>query len=697
MTIELTAQHGARTFDVQHDLASLVRGRPAVALATRLRWLGIVICAFGAAAPTTVIFVVHWANGGLGQYALAYKWSLWLEVWHCVGWWLVVGVLLLWYASMQREIAWMALKQASTLWVIAINSIYVAALISHYEFGVQRSTWVNLPAYVGIALVFPLVAMADALPPVLRLGVLRHAGQFTLGCLGTVALVLRLPTANGTPGELVWTVMGVITVSNLHVLTYAGTVMTALLAEGVMLSWLFPNELAFIQMSIRIAELAGAPVPEGPHSSATAPTASCVLRPSAAEDTSYAAVAPSEAQKSDECVKIDRDACRGELTIQCADALLALGDSESANLAGLPTERPVVARSPRAVHGCINLGQPHEAWDPPSACDSGSCADASFSFGMDEADVKPSRPTARRASGPAAPPAVPSGMMFELTAQLGARTFDLTHDLASLVCGRSAIAFATRFRWLGIVICALGGAAPVLAVFVVHWANGGFGQFALAYKWPLWLEVWISVGWWLSFGVLLLWFASMQREIAWMALKQVSTIWVIAMTGVVLAALISLCEFGVQRSTWVNVPVYIGCALFFPLVAMADALPPTLRLRVLRFFGPIALGCAGAIALVLRLPMAKGTPGELIWTVMGTDTVSNLQALTYSTTVMTIMLAKGVLRSWAYPESLAFIQMSVRIAECGMAGAYAPLEPHSASAWARIASARVAPQPLNPN
>jgi hypothetical protein len=133
----------------------------------------------------------------------------------------------------------------------------------------------------------------------------------------------------------------------------------------------------------------------------------------------------------------------------------------------------------------------------------------------------------------------------------------------------------------------------------------------------------------------------MQREIAWMALKQVSTLWVIAMTGVFVAALVSQHEFGLHRSTWVNLPAYVGGALFFPLVAMADALPPQLRLPVLRFLGPLALGAASAISLVLRLPTAEGTPGELIWTVMGTDTVTNLQALTLLVHGVDIAARKG--------------------------------------------------------
>jgi hypothetical protein len=261
-----------------------------------------------------------------------------------------------------------------------------------------------------------------------------------------------------------------------------------------------------------------------------------------------------------------------------------------------------------------------------------------------------------------------------------------------MVCGRSAAALAIRLRWVGVVIGILGGAVPILVILAVHWASGGLGQFALAYEWPLSLEVWYCVGWWLIVCVLLLWFASMQREIAWMALKQVSTLWIIAMTGVVVAAFVSQQEFGVHRSTWVNLPVYVGGALFFPLVAMADALPPKLRLPVLRFLGPTALGAAAAVSLVLRLPTAEDTPGELVWTVMGTDTVTNLQALTYSTTVLTVLLAKGVVKGWVSPNRLAFIQTSLDVAErvsCAAVVQGPPAAPGS--------SASVAPHPLGPN
>ncbi len=86
MMVELAPCDGPRTLDVQNDLARMVCGRSAAALAIRLRWGFIVIGTVGALAvvPNLLIFAVHWASGGLGQFALAYEWPLWLEVWNCV-------------------------------------------------------------------------------------------------------------------------------------------------------------------------------------------------------------------------------------------------------------------------------------------------------------------------------------------------------------------------------------------------------------------------------------------------------------------------------------------------------------------------------------------------------------------------------------------------------------------------------------
>jgi hypothetical protein len=260
---------------------------------------------------------------------------------------------------------------------------------------------------------------------------------------------------------------------------------------------------------------------------------------------------------------------------------------------------------------------------------------------------------------------------IELTAEHQLRLLDPSRDVASLLFGRAAAPLATRLRWSLIVICLVCVPTRVLLTFALHWASGGAGQFALAYPLPLWLEVWWCVGWWLVLGVELLWYASMQRELAWMALKQPSTLWIIAMSGLWTAGFVSLYDFAIHRSTWVTVPEYIACLLFYPLVAMADALPPKLRLSILRFGGPGALGAVGTAALVLRLPTAEATPGKLVWTVMGTDTVTNLQVITYSATVLAMLLAEGVMRAWAFPNELAFIRagLKFRVAPCSAAAA----------------------------
>ena len=356
-----------------------------------------------------------------------------------------------------------------------------------------------------------------------------------------------------------------------------------------------------------------------------------------------------EAEVYHGCALIRRSLC--ELQLLYGERQLESGQhSGAAIFDGLPTE------CPRAE--CLDVAR-----SPPVAGD--DYADAS----VDEAGphVAADRFTARRLSVQQVLEVLdrrnPTAMMVELRATQGIRTFDVQRDVASLVCCRSAAALAIRLWWPSIVLGILGTGVPFSVIYTLHWANGGLGQFALAYTWPLWLEVWICLGFWLFVCVLLLWYASMQRDLAWMALKQLSTLWIIAMTGIFVAGLISLYEFGIHRSTWINLPLYVALALYFPLVTMADALPPGLRLPVLRFAGPFALGCMAAVSLVLRLPTAEGTPGKLVWTVMGTDTVTNLQALTYSSSVMTVLLAKGVLRAWAFPNQLAFVQTSLCVAE----------------------------------
>jgi hypothetical protein len=185
-----------KTVHVPLDLASLVCGLSVAALAVRLRWLGIAMCALGAAGPVLVGFALHWVTGGVGQFALAYQWPLWACGSRCGTAW-DRGCL----CAMQRDIAWMALRQFSTLWIIAMTGFFVAGWVHLSEFGVRRSTWVVLPCYLVCGLLFPLVAMAGALPPAPRLLVLHFGGPFAFAAVGAMALVLRLPTAENMPGR----------------------------------------------------------------------------------------------------------------------------------------------------------------------------------------------------------------------------------------------------------------------------------------------------------------------------------------------------------------------------------------------------------------------------------------------------------------------------------------------------------------
>ena len=98
---------------------------------------------------------------------------------------------------------------------------------------------------------------------------MRGAGPLAISATGAVALVLRLPTAGKPPGELVWAIMGTETATNLQAIILSGTVLTALLIEGVLSAWLWPKRLAFIVNAVQITEVgARAAAPPSPTVSA---------------------------------------------------------------------------------------------------------------------------------------------------------------------------------------------------------------------------------------------------------------------------------------------------------------------------------------------------------------------------------------------------------------------------------------------
>jgi hypothetical protein len=103
-------------------------------------------------------------------------------------------------------------------------------------------------------------------------------------------------------------------------------------------------------------------------------------------------------------------------------------------------------------------------------------------------------------------------------------------------------------------------------------------------------------------------------------------------------------------------PQHVGlagvCRAIAPLPACRDGRRTASQAAVARpaLFRAVRVRGGATVALVLRLPTAEGTPGKLIWTIMGTDTATNLQALTYSSSALMVLLAEGVLNGWVFPN-----------------------------------------------
>jgi hypothetical protein len=352
--------------------------------------------------------------------------------------------------------------------------------------------------------------------------------------------MLRLPTAEGTPGKLVWTVMGTDTVTNLQVIMYSATVIAVLLGEGVLRAWVSPDELAFIEPSITIAivtrelDVTASVLPDQSPEGSGSPARS---------DTG-----PVRGNNIETGL-----AQRRKAAVMVAQQLEAVGEIQ---VLGHAFERPrdegggpPMKYADLSTQGAPAVPSAGPLVDVPAGTDR---AEDALALAADEAH---------------APSPIDRVGTIELAAEHHLRLLDPSRDVASLVFGRTAAPLVIRLRWALVIVGILGTTTPVLVTFAVHWASGGAGQFALAYPWPLWLEVWQCVGWGLVIGVNLMWYASLQRELAWMALKQTSTLWTIAMTGLWTAGFISLHDFGIHRPTWANVPVYMVFMLFFPLVA----------------------------------------------------------------------------------------------------------------------------------
>ena len=562
--VELSPLRGPHTVRFTQDVSSLLCGVSLVDVIVPryLRPVNVVVFLFGVAIPTSVLHGLTWAKEGAGLFAYTYLGRpLWIDVWMCIGWWIAVGLMLLHSLSMQRNLFVLAATEPSCIWCVIMSGFAVAGNVSALYFGASRALWKDLPFFVGVGIVFPFIALSDALKPRFRIRLLRHFALLMLMISCTWAVLLRLPINKSTFGELQWIAAGKQTFSNLDALVYTFTVMFCTLIEGFLCAWRHPSRLFFVQGRIRIS---GRSIPP---------------------------------------------------------------DSQASALAQAPAP-PAVMEPGTGVDG----EQLHEAdWEARSPVGSALDDDALPTWAAEIVPVD------------------------------GVRTFDVARDVASLVFGVSVADLAVRFRWPCIALAIVGGVAPIMVVFWAHWARGGWGEYALAYPRPYWNDLWQAAGVWATVPVLLLWFGSLQKDVAWLALKQPSTWWVTLMAAVFTAGDASHLTFALQRELWIDLPVYICCMLIFPLVAMADALPPGLRLPMLRFAGTGLMGLMAVMAVLPRLPSAADAPGCVLWAVLGVDMITNIQASAYSSTVLVALLAEGSAHAWMWPNQLAFIREPIEL------------------------------------
>ena len=233
----------------------------------------------------------------------------------------------------------------------------------------------------------------------------------------------------------------------------------------------------------------------------------------------------------------------------------------------------------------------------------------------------------------------------------------LEDDLLSFCGARSQALWVTRQRWRFVALAFVGVVLPELLQFV--FADCAFGEFVIAYPSPLWLDTWKSVGYSVGVVLLCLCYSALQRQLLSRVFWMPSTFWILTVSLLLVACEVSLLSFGIGKPLYLTLPVYVGHALFFPLIAMGDALPHSLRLVVLRFFGPAAVSVLACLAIWLQLPAAARAPGSFALTVMGVETLTNLNCLSKAATVLLILVAKGVVRSWLYPDQLSFLRSAI--------------------------------------
>jgi hypothetical protein len=122
---------------------------------------------------------------------------------------------------------------------------------------------------------------------------------------------------------------------------------------------------------------------------------------------------------------------------------------------------------------------------------------------------------------------------------------DLSQDLVSVVCGRSLVEITAprRLRGIPMLVFFFGAFVPTVVLHVMTWMNEP-GKFAFTAERPLWLDIWLCVGYSAVFGFMLLYMWSLQRTLFLLALAESSTQWCIIMSAVAIGGNVSALSFG---------------------------------------------------------------------------------------------------------------------------------------------------------
>ena len=151
--------------------------------------------------------------------------------------------------AMQRDLAKALVWQANTLYIVVSFLLYVGSL-AHLTYFETRETWIFLchfPTYIAICCSSFLVAMSDALPPVIRRVLMRFCNPGACLLFLIVAVTFRLPGADESKGlRTLWSI-GAETVTNMDVTAKFSTVLLMLLARASWSSWRNPGQLALYQ------------------------------------------------------------------------------------------------------------------------------------------------------------------------------------------------------------------------------------------------------------------------------------------------------------------------------------------------------------------------------------------------------------------------------------------------------------------